>query len=100
MRQRTIGDWFFLLTFAVPITAAVLLLGLLGLLGIADLCGAATLSDSVWKVFLGTAAGFLGLAFLIRVAVLVAAAVGMLLLTIQRASQGVALALRMAFRGM
>ena len=100
MRQRTIGDWFFRLTFALPLAAAVLMLGLLGLLGIADLWGGGAFGTTVWKVFLGAAAGLLGLVFAIRVLVLVAAAIGMILLTARQAAHGAILFARTALRGM
>ena len=99
MRQRTIGDWFFRLTFVLPVFAAIALLGTLGLLGVADWCGGGALCASLWKVFLGAAAGFLGLALLIRVVVLALAAVGMFALVVQRLSQGAALLMRTALRG-
>lgn len=99
MRRRTIGDWFFLLTFAVPMTAAISLLGLLGLLNILDLFGAETLGSKVWPVFLAAAAGFLGLVFLFRVVILVAGVIGMIMLMLHRAAQGTALLVRTTFRG-
>ena len=99
MRRRTIGDWFFLLTFAVPLIAAVSLLGLLGLLRILDLFGANTLSSNVWPVFLATAAGFVGLVFLFRLVVLVAGAVAVILLALSRTARGATLLVKTTFRG-
>lgn len=100
MRQHTIGNWFSRLTFTLPVAAAVLLLGSLGLIGIANWCGAGALCDTLWMVFLGLAAGLLGLALLIRVAVIGAAAIGLVVLTTQRAAHGAALLVRTALRGM
>lgn len=99
MRQRTDDGRFLGLTFAVPMMAAALLLGLLGLIGILTLCGAETLCNQVWTVFLYAAAGFVGLVFLSRAAMLVAGAIGMILLTGYRGAQGAALLVRTAFRG-
>jgi hypothetical protein len=100
MRQRTKTDWLFRLTFALPIAAAVLLLGSLGLIGIAEWCGGGALCSTLWTVFLGSAAVFLGLAFVIRVALLVATALGLVVLGTRRAAHGAALLVRTALRGM
>jgi hypothetical protein len=77
MRQRTKAAWLFRLTFALPIAAAVLLLGSLGVIGIAEWCGGGALCSTLWTVFLGSAAAILGLALVIRVALLIAAALGL-----------------------
>jgi hypothetical protein len=100
MRRRTISDWFFLLTVAVPMTAAAFLLCLLGLLGILDLFGAETVGGPLWAVFLGAAVGFLGLVFLFRVMILVAGVIALLMLTLRRTAQGTAmLVMRAISRG-
>ncbi len=99
MRQRTNNGWFFRLTFAVPMVAAVSLLGLLGVIAIADLCGGGAFCSSAWKVFLGASAGLLGLVFLSRVVVLLAAALGLIILTVHRAAHGAALLVRTTLRG-
>ena len=100
MRQRMTGGWFFRLTFAMPIAAVVILLSMLGILGIADLCGGGAWCDTLWKVFLYTAGGLLGLAFLIRVSVFIAAVIGVFILTMQRTMHGASLLIRAALRGM
>jgi hypothetical protein len=100
MRQRTKTDWLLGLTFALPIAAAVLLLGSLGVIGIAEWCGGGALCNTLWTVFLGSAAVFLGLALVIRIALLVATALGLVVMVTQRAAHGAALLVRTTLRGM
>lgn len=100
MRHRSRTDWFFRFTFTLPVAAAVLLLGSLGLIGIADWCGAGALCNTLWMVFLGTATGLLALALAIRVAVLIAATLGLVVFATRRAAHGAALVVRTTLRGL
>jgi hypothetical protein len=100
MRHRARTDLLFRLTFTLPVAAAILLLGSLGLIGIADWCGAGALCNTLWTVFLGAAAALLALALVIRVAFLVAAALGLVVVATQRAAHGAALVIRTTLRGL
>jgi hypothetical protein len=100
MRRHAIGDWFFRLTFVVPLTAAALLLGILGMLGIADLLGVTVASSPAWPLFLGSAVGVLGLAIVLRLALLAVALVGSIALTVGATVRAVGHMVRSSLRGM
>jgi hypothetical protein len=100
MRQHAIGNWLVRAVFILPLVAAGLLLGSLGLMGIATWCGAVAICDVLLTVFLGLAVGLLAVSFLIKATATVAAALGLIVMTIRRAALGATLLVRMALRGL
>ncbi|NNC39687.1 MAG: hypothetical protein HKN95_03255 [Acidimicrobiia bacterium] len=99
MRHRTIRDWFVLVTFSVPLAAALSMFGLLGVLAISDLLGVVAIGRVVTPAFFAVMAAFLGLVVLFRVAVLVAAVVAGILLTMHRSARGAVLLVKTTVRG-